>query len=80
MAKAILISNQNKNRLTMQYNMEPDELDQVVGLYLVAGFNSPKPDGYLTKGQLLEHFIPGRMLENDYLEVDMRPAPEVVAP
>lgn len=57
MPKAILITNENLNRLKMQYADTDEEMDEYVGLYLVADFGATTPTyGYLTLERLEADF------------------------
>lgn len=72
MPKAIKITNETKNSLLAEYNFEePEDLDDFMGLYLVADFGEDKPIlGYLTKAAL-EHTFDrtDETLENGYFGI-----------
>ena len=72
MAKAIQITEGNKSRIMMQYEIPDEELDQYIGLYLIAEFGAPTPEGYITAERLESDFyLPNGKppLLNDFFEV-----------
>lgn len=75
MPKAILITKDNVSRLKMQYDDGDDEMDEYIGLYLVADFGGTAPYGYLTKENLAAGFQivkDKKPLENEFFEVEER--------
>lgn len=74
MPKAVLITETNKASLTSAYAMEPDRLDDMVGLYLVADFAaSAVTYGYLTEEALDYAFLrSGISLKNEFFEITKR--------
>ena len=72
--KAIKITNENKNRLVLQYKLDEDELDDRVGYWLVVGFGHDAfPDGYLQENSFRGKYNEVGKLENDFIEIDEAP-------
>lgn len=68
--KAIKVTKENKEQLTSQFNLEEDEIDEYIGLYMVVGFGDHMIEGYLTKDELtVEYVETGDKLENGFFEV-----------
>lgn len=73
--KAIKITKDNQRSLEQQYDLDPDQLDDVIGMYLIATFGENiQIEGYLTPARFTEMFqITDTKLLNDYIEVMERP-------
>lgn len=71
MMKAIVVTKDNKEQLTMQYNLDDGYLDDAAGLTLVAGFAEEAVyHGLFTKTALHASFtVTGKELNNGYFEV-----------
>lgn len=74
MPKAVLITETNKASLTSAYAMDPEALDDLLGLYLIADFAAVAVTyGYLTAVSLDEFFVrTGITLQNEFFEVVLR--------
>ena len=71
MAKAVLITKENKDKLAIQFNQDEGELDDAVDCYLVAEFGS-KDDHFdvIDKATLDSVFVyTGHKLDNDFFQV-----------
>jgi len=68
--KAVAITNDNYRKLAAQYDVSEVEMKGAVGFWLVAPFGrDARPEGYLTKVQLLEKFDLGGKIKNGWYEL-----------
>lgn len=77
MQKALKITEQNLNKIQLEYDLDPSEMDPefgpVVGFWLIADFGAKKPESYIDAALFEELFdiVPKEelTLKNDYVAI-----------
>ena len=69
--KAIQITETTKNALVRQFNMEDDELDDSLGMYLITSFGAETVwEGIVSRDILTETFRKVGNLKGEWIEVE----------